>query len=49
VRGAEAKKKRAIMEDSRRASEIIFTIKGISIENVRDFIYLGRTYVLVVG
>jgi hypothetical protein len=29
-------------EDSRRASDIVFTIKGIPIENVRDFIYLGR-------
>jgi hypothetical protein len=41
-RGAEAKKKRAIKENSMRASEIVFTIKGIPVENVRDFIELDR-------
>jgi hypothetical protein len=41
-RGAEAKKKRAINEKLRRASEIVFTVKGVPIEIVRDFIYLGR-------
>jgi hypothetical protein len=40
-REAELKKKRAIKEDSRRASEVVFTVKGVQIENVRGFIYLG--------
>jgi hypothetical protein len=43
VRVAETKKKRAIKDDPRLDSDIVFTIKGIPIENVRDFIYINTS------
>lgn len=40
--GAALKTKRAIEEDSRKACEVVFTIRGVQLDNVREFFYLGR-------
>jgi hypothetical protein len=41
-KGQELKRKRTIKEDSRKASEVVFTISGIPIGSEKRFIYLGR-------
>jgi hypothetical protein len=40
-RGRELKRKRAAQRESRKADEVVFTVRGIPLELVRAFLYLG--------
>lgn len=41
-RGAALKRQRHAREDSRLASEVVFTARGVPLETVQSFVYLGR-------
>jgi hypothetical protein len=41
-RGQDLKRKRAAQMESRKADEVVFTVRGIPLDLVRDFLYLGR-------
>jgi hypothetical protein len=40
--GVDLKRNRGADEDTRKANEVVFTLNGILIENVRRFVYFGR-------
>jgi hypothetical protein len=41
-RGQDLKRKRATQRESRKADEVVFTVRGIPLDLVRAFLYLGR-------
>jgi hypothetical protein len=40
--GQDLKRKRAAQRESRKADEVVFTVRGIPLDLVRAFLYLGH-------